>query len=1002
MTSQLIRKRCGPVSILLAVWLLAAAVAGAQTRDLAVLKGQVRDAGGGAVKGAEVALRNSATGFERKAQTNEQGNYAFVGLPLTGKYDLSVSAAQFKTVEQKNIELRAGETATVDFALNVSGTETRITVFGTTEGVQTDSNQISDRLDLPKIENTPVLNNKLTSLALLDSSVRPSLTTGDVFTNETLIVVNGGGRRQTSYSIDNTTADDSWGRQTILTTLPFASVQEFTILTNASSAEYGRNAGSAVNIVSKSGTNNFHGDFIAMGRPAFSEASAPLATKKAENTLAEGSGAISGPLIHDRTYFLASGEYNDQSRDAVITSTQAPGTIFTGNFTQTLFLARVDHQLTAGNNLTFRANLDKFSDTNPQDSVSGNNLPTTARTFNKRTYAAALTDTASFGAGIVNEARFQWQLASPITEFIPQAPGPQVSLAGNYTYGDSRFANLMNHQYQEADTLSLVRGHHVLKTGFDLIQSSSGGFGQEFGSGFLFGQWAINNPAGCNYASISVSQVIADLTANPAAAPPQAVCTGTPPPLVTSYTQSFGNQQYNIKETLWAVFLQDTWAVRPDLTLNLGLRYEGQTFLGDNNNIAPRIGLAWRLPRTRATVLRAGYGIYYSEIRTDLAAGYLLGGPQGIFTFVATPGKCGFPTTFGPWPSLTALLQSPGCTSSSPAPTVPLRDISVAQGSASYLNQFFDSSALRFYPSGLVNPYTQQWNLGIERELGKGWIFSVDYVGSHSIRLERPADLNAPAPFVRTAQGQTRSQAAANATRPVQPSSTCTTASPTYNPSYGNCFNNYRQILAIVNLGSGTYDGLQLKLNKRLTDHFSALLTYTYSHAIDTVEPDAANQNANDWNFLGADEKATSILDQRHRAALSGWYDFPWGFTFAVNTTLASGLPYNVTTGTDNNGDGTNSDRPVVNGAIIPRNWGRGTPTYDVAVSLQKTFQLTERWKVSLRSEAFNLFNHENFYGRNGTFGNNAAPPATFGAPVGGIANTGPGRQMQFMARLQF
>ncbi len=417
--------------------------------------------------------------------------------------------------------------------------------------------------------------------------------------------------------------------------------------------------------------------------------------RKPENTLAQGSGSLSGPIIHDRTVFLVSAEHSDQSRDAVITSPQAPG-IFTGNFVQTLFLARVDHQLTAGNKLTFRANFDRFYDTNPQDGVSGNNLPSTARTFTKNTYAAAVTDTASLGSSTINEARFQWQLASPITQFIPQHPGPQIALSGFYTFGDSRFANLINHQYEEADTLSTVRGRHVLKAGFDLIQSSSGGFGQEFGSGFLDGQWAINNPAGCNYSSIPVAQVISDLNTNPAGPPAQAVCTGAPPPLVSSYTQSFGNQNYNIKETLWGVFLQDNWSVRNDLTLNLGLRYEGQTFLGDNNNLAPRIGFAWRLPRTSSTVLRAGYGIYYSEIRTDLAAGYALGGPTGIFTFNATPGKCGFPTAFAPWASLSALLQSPGCTNGGPAPTVPIRDITVQLGNAAFLNQFFNVSACIF------------------------------------------------------------------------------------------------------------------------------------------------------------------------------------------------------------------------------------------------------------------------------------------------------------------
>ena len=136
-----------------------------------------------------------------------------------------------------------------------------------------------------------------------------------------------------------------------------------------------------------------------------------------------------------------------------------------------------------------------------------------------------------------------------------------MALAGVYTFGESRYGSLLNHQYQQADTLSWTRGNHLVKGGFDLIESSSGGFGQEFGSGFLQGQWAINNPAGCNYASIPVATVIADLNSNPAGAPPQAVCSGTPPPLVSSYTQTFGGFTYNITETIYSAFVQDEWRV---------------------------------------------------------------------------------------------------------------------------------------------------------------------------------------------------------------------------------------------------------------------------------------------------------------------------------------------------------------------------------------------------------------------------------------------------------
>jgi outer membrane receptor protein involved in Fe transport len=999
----------------------------AQTRDLGAIKGQVRDAQGGAIADAAVKLTNKGSGLERTAKTDLHGGFNFDGLPLTGLYTLTVTAANFSPIERPDIQLQASHTATVDITMDVAAAKAYVTVNGTPGTLETDSSQITSRLDLQKIENTPILNNKLTSLVLLDSNVRPSNTTGDLFTNETLFVVNGGGRRQTTLSIDNTTADDSWGRQTLLTALPFTSVQEFTIIPNSSSAEYGRTSGSAVNIVTKSGTNNFHGDFSGTGRPAFSESGAPLTALglKAQNTFEQGSGSITGPIIKDRTHFMVSAEYNHQVRDAVITSPLERGAFFSGNFGQTLFIARVDHQLTSRNLLTFRANFDRLSDSNPQDGVSGNNLPSTQRIFSKRGYAAALTNTTTFTPHLINEARFQWQLASPVTQFEPASPGPQLSQAGVFTAGDSRFADLQNHQYEQADTLSWIHGSHEIKTGVDLVESSSGGFGQEFGTGFLDGQFTIN-PAACV------------ILAAGSPVPNTSACNGPSPTVipianltvanVTQFTQTFGNQSYNIKETLWGVFVQDNWSVLPSLTLNLGLRYEGQTFLGDDNNFAPRAGLAWRVPHTYTAVIRASYGIYYSEVRTDEGAGYLLGGPTGLFTFSAGPGQCGFPSSITPWASLAAMLASPGCTGPSGSATIPERTITIPLGAAASLNSDFNVAGLKFYPQSLLNPYTQQWTFGIEHEIAKGWVVSADYIGSHSVKLERPADLNPPTPCTYTTvlaqrnltggncvliaagpaspnagnAADIRSLAVANATRPVQPTGTCTNQSASFIPAIGNCFNNYSSIMAIVNFGSGTYNGVQFKLNKQFSHHFSMLLSYTYSHAIDTVEPDAANQAPNDFNSLGAAEKATSILDQRHRAALSGWYDFPLGFRWGVFTTLGSGFPYNVTTGVDNNGDGSTSDRPFMNGAVVPRNFGRGTPIYDVATSLQKTFSLGEHAKITMRAEAFNLFNHSNFFGRSGVFGNLPAASTTFGTPVGGIANVGPAREMQFAARVQF
>jgi hypothetical protein len=966
-------KQAGPfIILLLTIAAFPPVCANGQTRDLGAVRGHVEDTQRAVLQDAEVVLRNDATGFIRTTHTDAAGDYSFSAVPLTGNYSISVRSDKFQPAEKKNIELRANVTAVFNFKLGVAPENVRVDVYGTAGGIATDSNQIGTRLDLATIESTSILNNRLTTLQLLDSSVRLAQTTGDVFLNETLVAANGSGRRQTTYSIDNATADDSWGRQTIFTALPFAAVQEFTVLTSATSAEYGRTTSAAVNIVTKSGTDSLHGDLAGIGRPAWSQANLPLAPQKTANTLAQGSGAISGPIIKGRTYYFGSLEYSSQQRDAVINTPIQPRSLFTGDFGQTLLFARLDHDLNAANRLTLRTGLDRFSDTNPQDVVSGTTLPSAGRVFSRETYSTTLSETATLSTKTMNEARAQWQLGSPITRFAPVQFGPQITLPGVYTSGESRSANLMNHQYSFGDTLTTIHGRHTFKAGTGVIWSSSGGFGQEFGGGFVDGRFQVN-PA-C--AGIPLAQLV---TLNPGQAQP-ALCNGNTQPIVTTFTQSFGDQNYNIRETLWDVFLQDNWNVRHGLTLNLGVRYEGQTFTDDRNNVSPRVGFTWLVPHMRSTVVRAGYGIYYSEERTDLAAGDILGGANGVITFSVRPGQAGFPASFNP------LTNFP------PGTVFPARDITVRPGQCAQLGQILSVSALHFCPNALLNPYTQQWTFGIERELANKWVFSADYVGLHTIRIERPVDLNAPAPFLPNATGAVRggttlanAVALADASRPIIPTP-----------------NGFRRVITNANLGTASYNALQLRLNKQFSSHFSMLLGYTWSHAIDTVDQDAAQQDPADSNLLGATEKATSIFDQRHHAVLSGTYQFPLGFTFSAFAQLGSGFPYNITTGIDNNGDGSNSDRPFLNGALLPRNAGRGTSIYDVATSLQKSFRLGERARLNLRAEAFNVFNHENIYNRSGVFGNSATPLPTFGLPIAGIASIGQPREFQFLARITF
>ena len=923
------------------------------------------DPQGKSIAGANVTLNNTATGLTKTAKTDSSGDYKFSGLPITDNYSVKVEASGFKPAEQQKIILRANQAAVVNFTLNVSGEQSQITVYGTPGSVTVDNDQVTTRFDVQKIESTPILNRKITAIPLLDSAVRQSQTTGDLFINEVLFVINGTGRRQTTYDLDNTDANDSWGRQTMFAAIPFSAVQELNVDKNSISSEYGRNAGAAVDVVTKSGSNQWHGDFIGMGRPQFSEAKQPLAAKPAYNTLAQGSGMVSGPIVKDKTFILGAYEYTNQNRDAVITSPLDPGAIYSGTFNQNLLFVRLDQQFSQNNLLTVRGNFDRFTDTNPQDAVSGVNLPTTARTFARYTYQGALIDTATINPNLLNEARFEYLLGSPITQFLPVVQSTQEFISGIYTNGESRIADLINHQYQWADTLSISKGKHQIKTGVDVVYSSSGGYGTEFGSGYLLGRFQVNTA----YQKIPISTL---LTYNPGLPPP-----GAPPkspPLSSAFTQSFGTATYNEKETLFGAFVQDDWRVSPKLVLNLGLRYDLQTLTEGHTNFSPRAGFAYTLyGGDKPTVIRGGYGIYYTELPANIVANSSINGPQGVYTYTVQPGQFGFPTTFSP------------ITNVPPGTVLPARDIQILAGQCNYLNQFLPVDQLHFCPNKLLNPYTQQWNLGIEQQLTRDWVLTMDYIGSHTIHINQPIDLNSPSGFTRTAPGQVRSANAANATRPIVPVP-----------------GGYRQVLAYMSLGTSFYDGLQVGLRKQFTTHFALLASYTWSHTIDTVEWDGTAQNPNDYSCPVACEKARSQLNQTNRASFSGTYQFPYGFTLGGYAFLGSGYPYNALTGVDNNGDGNNSDRPVVGGGVVPRNWATAPNIYNLAGSLQKNFKIKERMGLNLRAEVYNFLNTRIYYSLNGTYGNAALPAATFSQPVGGIANVGAPRQMQFLAQIVF
>lgn len=921
--------------------------AAAQTLDTASVRGRVTDATGAALSGVTITIQNTRTNTTRTGSTNAAGEYTFGTLPVSGTYELRFRHSGFSDATYGPFTLRAGETATADARLTPQAAADAMTVYGTTERVRADSPELGVRLDETALRSIPVPGRKITTLPLLNSAVRPARGTGDLFLNNTLFVVNGGGRRQTSYSIDGSTANDSWGRQTIFTNIPLSAVHEFNVITNAFSAEYGRTTGSVLNVVTQSGTNELRGDVVALYRPGSLQAKAPVTKLDAEDELKQVSVTLGGPVVRDRTHFLAAFEYNDQDRDSIITSPLGPG-VYAGSYRQTLAMFRVDHELAESNHLFARANLDRFRDTNPNDVVGGITLPSAGRTFRRETSSLQLSDTALIRTSIFNEARVIGQWGSPITEFEPNHPSTQFVRPGVSTEGESRYAHLTNRQYQLADTASWVIGAHSLRAGGDYVHSRSGGNGQEFGSPFVMGQFTFK-------------------TGIPTTTPTSALTIAD----VQRYTQSFGNASYTLDDAMYSVFVQDDWRPLQSLTLNLGVRYDRQQLTGDDDNFAPRLGFAWTAGNR--TVVRGGYGHFYSQIQSNVDAAWELAGPEGFFNYSVAPGQLGFPTSLAPLPSLPT------------GANVPARDITIRPGRSSYYNQFFDVSKLRFYPGELHNPKTQQATLGFERQLFAQWFLGLDGVYAHTTEIPWNLDANAPSTFDRTQPGQTRPAGAADATRPIAPVA-----------------NGYRRILVTTNFGESKYRGVQMNLRRTFEDRGGVLASYTWSHTRNNVEPDAPGGDPNDVitrNFEWAD----SLIDQRHRGVLTVWRRVPFGIVVGGVASAASGRPFNVTTGADNNGDGSTTDRPVIDGKIVGRNAGRGSTIFGLDAFVEKAIPLNGV-ELSLRAEAFNLTNHENVVGRNGVYGNatTGMPLSTFGVPSGGMANVDPARQYQFELRARF
>ena len=976
--------------------------ASAQSPNTSSLVVVVIDQTGAVTPGALVSVLNTSTGASREAVSGPAGETVIPALSIAGTYTVTVRKAGFADGAVEAVTLRAGETASLRVKLFASGGRSEVTVYGTTEGVRADS-QIGRSLSSEQIDETPILGRKITSLPLLNSAFRQGKGTGDLFVNATYFITGVGSRRATTFTLDGASNDEGWGRQTAVATVPLGALREITLLSNAFSSEYGWTSGPALNMVTKGGTNDLHGEAVVMSRPGGSLQATSFKTRgfcapsvpscitpqtltaispvDIPDKLNQVSGSIGGPILEDKTFFFLSADYTRQDRTTFLSST-LPGFLlpqdghldYTEHYRQTLVNARLDHKISAEQTVMLRANLDRFYDDNPQDAVGGTNAPSVARKYSRRSWTSQVNHTAVLGPSLLNEARLAYLHGDPVTRWEAQTLSTTYTRTGSvpFTIGQSRASDIFSHQLQLSDTITWSRGRHSLRTGFSLTRHTSGGTGSEPGTAIL-GTFTFRTTSTAPFDQLTLADV-------------------------QSYTQpiDFGIHSYELKQWLYTGFAQDSIRLHQDFTLDLGLRYDRQTITDAKNNFAPRVGFGWHPGGDARTSIRGGYGMYYTQIRSNAVAGYLVSGLDGLTTYTAVPGQLGFPTC------LTGACLPLSFDPKTLAPSqLPARDITIQAGRAAFYKAQFAKYGLNFdllpnYPDKLVNPRSQVISIGAEREIIKGLFVGADYVHQHLSGIDRTVDLNAPAAFPRTAAGQTRAVAAANATRPILPTN-----------------GGVRQVNVLMNLGVADYNGLQTQFRYR-TKRLDANVSYTLSSATNTSEPDGNGIGPNESSLdrLGEVERGPSVVDQRHRAVMALSYRLPHDITIGTLTQLASARPFNATTGVDNNGDGANNDRPVVNGAVLAKSSFRGTGTQDVAAFIEGRIKASKGATVLLRVEGFNLLNHGNYLGRGQTvYGNTDTINSSFGQlaaagsaaiAIPAFANVDPPRMFQFQARLIF
>ena len=668
----------------------------------ASLSGEIEDVNGARVAGATVSATQLETNQQRATNSDRDGRFRFPYLPV-GIYRVTVDAPGFATALQQ-VTLTVGQALSLSIKLSVSGVAESVAV-NDVPAIETVRTQVSETIRPAEINQLPLNGRNYLDLALLVPAVSPTNTGSNQRFAETSAVpgqgISFGGQRNlyNSFIVDGLSANDDAAD---LTGTYFSQevIREFQVVTSGGIAEFGRASGGIVNIVTKSGTNNWHGDLYGFGRNQRFDAGNPLAPKKDLLTQAQYGATLNGPVHRNRTFFFTNFEQARRNYSAVITI--APNSVATINnqlnavsyrgprietgvapasFNTTNFFGRIDHKLNDRNQLAARYSLYRINAANSRN-VGGLNSVSRGSGLDDTDQTIAVNDIVTINSRTLNEARLQFthsRLDAPINDSV----GPAVSISGVANFGAATSSPLARDidQFEAVENLSTQRGLHSPKAGVD----------------FLYNRASIVFP-GAIQGAYNFTSLSNFLNGN-----------------YSTFQQAFGAPNQFQSNPNAGFFVQDEWRVRSGLTINAGLRYDlqflPQPIQTDKNNFAPRLGLAYA-PGDRRTVIRVSAGIYYDRIPLRATSNALQRDGSKYVVVQFSPTQAGaplFPNVLTAQP--TTLLTKPNITRIDP---------------------------------NIETSYSEQVNLQIERELPGEASLSVGYLHLRGLHLILQRNVNVP------------------------------------------------------------------------------------------------------------------------------------------------------------------------------------------------------------------------------------------------------------------